>query len=194
MADRLVSELQGASLASAHGLQVTKQGSDRVVLHLSGEGGEAGPPQGDGGRPAPGDRVTLTAGWESCGDAEGGPLKWGEIGVVVEDDGSRLPLKVRADSGKEWWYQVAALRKVGAAQAAGGAATGMPVAFHATTGRNCSVSEHGTVVTRTSSYDEANAVTASPAPFVDGAWRFACLLYTSPSPRDKRQSRMPSSA
>ena len=26
------------------------------------------------------------------------------------------------------------------------------------------------------------------------AWANACLLYTSPSPRDKRQSRMPSSA
>ena len=25
-------------------------------------------------------------------------------------------------------------------------------------------------------------------------WGYACLLYTSPSPRDKRQSRMPSSA
>ena len=25
-------------------------------------------------------------------------------------------------------------------------------------------------------------------------WHQACLLYTSPSPRDKRQSRMPSSA
>ena len=29
--------------------------------------------------------------------------------------------------------------------------------------------------------------------FIDGRYRF-CLLYTSPSPRDKRQSRMPSSA
>ena len=28
-------------------------------------------------------------------------------------------------------------------------------------------------------------------PFV---WPYDCLLYTSPSPRDKRQSRMPSSA
>ena len=28
----------------------------------------------------------------------------------------------------------------------------------------------------------------------DGVHRIACLLYTSPSPRDKRQSRMPSSA
>ena len=27
-----------------------------------------------------------------------------------------------------------------------------------------------------------------------GAFGMACLLYTSPSPRDKRQSRMPSSA
>ena len=26
------------------------------------------------------------------------------------------------------------------------------------------------------------------------AWHAGCLLYTSPSPRDKRQSRMPSSA
>ena len=25
-------------------------------------------------------------------------------------------------------------------------------------------------------------------------WSYTCLLYTSPSPRDKRQSRMPSSA
>ena len=27
-----------------------------------------------------------------------------------------------------------------------------------------------------------------------GQWSYGCLLYTSPSPRDKRQSRMPSSA
>ena len=31
-------------------------------------------------------------------------------------------------------------------------------------------------------------------PFVEGRSGYACLLYTSPSPRDKRQSRMPSSA
>ena len=32
-------------------------------------------------------------------------------------------------------------------------------------------------------------------PLTDAAWLFKiCLLYTSPSPRDKRQSRMPSSA
>ena len=30
--------------------------------------------------------------------------------------------------------------------------------------------------------------------FYDDKWVCSCLLYTSPSPRDKRQSRMPSSA
>ena len=29
---------------------------------------------------------------------------------------------------------------------------------------------------------------------IDGIWSIACLLYTSPSPRDQRGSRMPSSA
>ena len=29
---------------------------------------------------------------------------------------------------------------------------------------------------------------------VEGQWRLSCLLYTSPSPRDMRRSRMPSSA
>ena len=29
---------------------------------------------------------------------------------------------------------------------------------------------------------------------VDSAWKNACLLYTSPSPRDRQKSRMPSSA
>ena len=32
------------------------------------------------------------------------------------------------------------------------------------------------------------------SPFIAVAQHLACLLYTSPSPRDKRQSRMPSSA
>ena len=39
------------------------------------------------------------------------------------------------------------------------------------------------------------ASTGTPAHFVHPADAFhGCLLYTSPSPRDKRQSRMPSSA
>ena len=33
-----------------------------------------------------------------------------------------------------------------------------------------------------------------PTPFSGFRWGIACLLYTSPSPRDQRGSRMPSSA
>ena len=55
------------------------------------------------------------------------------------------------------------------------------------------------------SSDQLQFVINNPAPtnhararstrrFRDNAWYHACLLYTSPSPRDKRQSRMPSSA
>ena len=35
---------------------------------------------------------------------------------------------------------------------------------------------------------------AQPSAFCAGGDKYSCLLYTSPSPRDKRQSRMPSSA
>ena len=34
---------------------------------------------------------------------------------------------------------------------------------------------------------------SEPEPFPDGT-RYICLLYTSPSPRDRQKSRMPSSA
>ena len=38
------------------------------------------------------------------------------------------------------------------------------------------------------------AVELAGLSLIDGKGRSTCLLYTSPSPRDKRQSRMPSSA
>ena len=41
-------------------------------------------------------------------------------------------------------------------------------------------------------YSEANKQALDCG--VKDAWGNGCLLYTSPSPRDKRQSRMPSSA
>ena len=43
------------------------------------------------------------------------------------------------------------------------------------------------------SYDNADYVIQLWDLFMASEWR-TCLLYTSPSPRDKRQSRMPSSA
>ena len=38
------------------------------------------------------------------------------------------------------------------------------------------------------------SATAPSSPSTGDLWYDTCLLYTSPSPRDKRQSRMPSSA
>ena len=35
---------------------------------------------------------------------------------------------------------------------------------------------------------------SSDVTYIDGKWYFICLLYTSPSPRDRQKSRMPSSA
>ena len=51
------------------------------------------------------------------------------------------------------------------------------------------------VVKRVEPFREATAFGAFyNSPALDGSRPGTCLLYTSPSPRDKRQSRMPSSA
>ena len=44
------------------------------------------------------------------------------------------------------------------------------------------------------SYLENALLKASAAAQLTGTWALACLLYTSPSPRDVEESRMPSSA
>ena len=48
-------------------------------------------------------------------------------------------------------------------------------------------------------YDAVNDVFYAPQPFPSWTisaptWTWTCLLYTSPSPRDRQKSRMPSSA
>lgn len=63
-------------------------------------------------RPAVGDRVRLREGWESVGDASGGPLRPGDEGTILEDDGSTCPFYIEAESGKNWWYKPAAIEKV----------------------------------------------------------------------------------
>ena len=47
------------------------------------------------------------------------------------------------------------------------------------------------LIGRSSSLEEARSISESKS---DYGLLYICLLYTSPSPRDKRQSRMPSSA
>ena len=44
------------------------------------------------------------------------------------------------------------------------------------------------------SYELMERLPASGVDIIELGLPFTCLLYTSPSPRDKRQSRMPSSA
>ena len=54
-----------------------------------------------------------------------------------------------------------------------------------------------TQIPNASEADVTIAVTSARRSFDSGVWSRThpiCLLYTSPSPRDKRQSRMPSSA
>jgi hypothetical protein len=63
------------------------------------------------GRPAVGDKVTLTSGYADHSDAGDGPLAPGEEGELVEDDGSGKPFKVRANTGKSWWYNAEAIQK-----------------------------------------------------------------------------------
>ena len=42
--------------------------------------------------------------------------------------------------------------------------------------------------------DKREEALKTAQPFIDGALSQDCLLYTSPSPRDRQKSRMPSSA
>jgi hypothetical protein len=44
-------------------------------------------------------------------DADEGPLKPGDIGTLLEDDGSSTPYHVQAASGETWWYKKAAITK-----------------------------------------------------------------------------------
>jgi hypothetical protein len=60
------------------------------------------------------DRVTLAAIYKSVSDAAGGPLREGDVGVIISDDGSHSkPFQVSFES-KAWWYDAAALSVVGA--------------------------------------------------------------------------------
>ena len=57
-----------------------------------------------------GSKVVLTPGYKDCDDAAGGPLKPGEQGTVVQDDGSSKPYRVKSADERMWWYTPAALQ------------------------------------------------------------------------------------
>jgi hypothetical protein len=61
-----------------------------------------------GGRPTTGSKVSLSTGFAAYGDASSGPLAPGDVGDLVEDDGSSKPFKVEY-GGKTWWYKAEAI-------------------------------------------------------------------------------------
>jgi len=70
---------------------------------------------------AVGSKVELTSDYKNYGDAGQGPLKPGQIGVVIEKTGAKQPFKVKPQSGafgggfggtSEWWYMAEAIKLV----------------------------------------------------------------------------------
>ena len=66
-------------------------------------------PPGTPRSPTVGDSVVLAPGFEAHSDAAGGPLKVGDVGKIVKDDGSSKPFHVEAN-GRTWWYAAAAVQ------------------------------------------------------------------------------------
>lgn len=62
------------------------------------------------GRLSLGASVMLSRDYEGLGDAKDGPMRPGDSGVIVQEDGSSVPFRVRADrDGRSWWYPASAL-------------------------------------------------------------------------------------
>lgn len=80
------------------------RGSWRVA-GATGGGGAAAP---SAGPVINGSKVILAPDYARYADAEGGPLRPGNVGTVVADDGSSKPFKVEFE-GKTWWYERGAL-------------------------------------------------------------------------------------
>jgi len=86
------------------------------ALRLFGEAGPEVPAPAPpiAAQPAPrvgpgiGDAVVLSPGYLVCDDAAKGPMKPGDVGQIMEDDGSGKPLKVIFE-GNGWWYTREAL-------------------------------------------------------------------------------------
>ena len=74
-------------------------------------------PQLRTGRPQVGDLVKLTKHYLSVrGDASSGPLRPGDIGTMIVDDGSSNPFRVRSKNGVEHWYEEGTIELAGCPQ------------------------------------------------------------------------------
>ena len=56
-----------------------------------------------------GDKVVLVSNYETLLDTSEGPLKPGDVGIVVENDNSYKPFKIKFND-KTWWYDENALK------------------------------------------------------------------------------------
>lgn len=64
-----------------------------------------------------GSQVQLSHDYTDFSDATQGPLRPGDVGVVVTDDRSSKPFEVRAACGRKWWYEAGALVAAGSTPA-----------------------------------------------------------------------------
>jgi hypothetical protein len=51
-----------------------------------------------------GSLVVLAPDFASYGDASGGPLSLGQVGVVVQTGSTRLQVKPQSGGDRVWWY------------------------------------------------------------------------------------------
>jgi SpoVK/Ycf46/Vps4 family AAA+-type ATPase len=63
-------------------------------------------------RPSVGSQVALTAYYKKVEDAELGPLKLGDVGILKGDDSSDTPFQVQAPDGTLWHYKAGAIEDV----------------------------------------------------------------------------------
>jgi len=63
-------------------------------------------------RPSVGSKVRLTADYKKVEDAELGPLKPGDIGILKGDDKSDVPFQVQAPDGTLWHYKEGAIEEI----------------------------------------------------------------------------------
>ena len=58
-----------------------------------------------------GDKVILVSNYETFTDSVEGPLKPGDVGIVMENDKSYKPFKIEFND-KTWWYDEKSVKKL----------------------------------------------------------------------------------
>ena len=177
-----------ASVTSpAHGWGSVSAGDFGTVVSISGTGVKVDFPKqsgwsgklaemekngGDSGvraRPVVGDQVRLTSDFASHGDASGGPLAVGATGVLVQDDASTKPFKVKVGD-REWWYKEGAIEKCVAASGASSSSSGAVLRYKMV---SANIASGGLRVRKTMSLTSAHVASVEWSAFPDDTIRVA---------------------